>query len=312
MIKSKIKNQKSKIRSLFSYNIFYFLFFIFYFSITGCGERIESTSYYYGPSWTKDGAIIYIYGLQSIRKDAIGTQLSATYTETVMTMNAQGSNETTLFPVDTSPWMLNCSPSRQYVGYLVEKVGDSYYKLVIRSTSLEAGRRMDESVILFSPERVRAFDWSPSGDKIVYCTSSEVRVRNWNEYNGVSDQLVTAEADVKFVSWKYGNLIAFTYGSPEALSLISEDGLTRKDLPGLAVSYPQILPADTNIIYGINEGKLCKVTISPATSEVVVENFKGNLPQISPDGKYLVYDKVGEESGIYLLDLTTKAETKIK
>jgi hypothetical protein len=312
MIRSKIKDQKPKIRNLFSYFIFYFLFFVFNFSLVGCGERIESTSYYYGPSWTKDGDIIYIYGLQSIRKDAIGTQLSATYTETVMTMNVQGSNETTLFSVDTSPWMLSCSPSREYVGYLEEKVGDSFYKLVIRSTSLEAGRRMEKNVTLFSPERVRAFDWSPNGDKLVYCTSSEVRVRNWNEYNGASDQLVTAESDVKFVSWKYGNLIAFTYGSPEALSLISEDGLTRKDLPGLAVSYPQILPTDTNIIYGINESKLCKVTVSPATSEVVVENFKGNLPQISPDGKYLVYDKEDETSGIYLLNLNTRVETKVK
>ena len=281
--------------------------------LTGCGEKIESTSYYYNPSWTNAGRIIYIYGLESIRKDAIGTNLGSSYAETVMTMNLSGTDESFVFAVDDEPpYAMSYSPNREYVAYLTQKVGEEYYKIVIRSTSTEAYTAMQKTVFLFSPKKVRSFDWSDDGDKIVYCTSDEVRVRAWNNY-GTTDTLVTSEADLKFVSWKYGKRIAFTHGSPEVLSLIYEDRSGRVDLPAAAsVSFPQISPTNTDEVYGILGNSYYQVKISSLTTSEILADFKGALPRISPDGKYAVYSKVGENSGIYLLDIDRRSEIKIK
>jgi hypothetical protein len=285
--------------------------------LSGCGERSESTSYYYKPDWTADGKIILVKGLQSIRKDAIGTQLGSTYTESLVTMTSAGASETFIFDVtDTPPWAPSCSPNRNYLAYMDDKRGDYYGKIVVRNVSTEAYTGMNEVVLLFSTNRIKSFDWSSDGNKIVYCTSQEVRIRDWNDYLGATDVRVTAEADLQFVSWKYGDRIAFVHGSPAVLSLIYLDG-TRSDLSAAAsVNLPQISSANTFEVYGIAGGSYCVVDTSagtPATAEVYA-NFKGALPRISAAADKVVYDKVGEESGIYILDLsvTPKVENKIK
>jgi len=129
---------------------------------------------------------------------------------------------------------------------------------------------------------------------------------------------VTAESNIESVSWKYGNRIAFVHTSSgsKILSLIYLDG-TRVDLAASAsVDVPQVSSANTFEVYGISGGSYCSVDTSagtPATTEVYA-NFKGALPRISAAADKVVYDKVGEESGIYVLDLsvTPKVETKIK
>ena len=59
-------------------------------SLLGCSEKIENSYFYYGPGWTRLNKVAFITGLQSVRKDAIGTQLGSTYTETLTTMEADG------------------------------------------------------------------------------------------------------------------------------------------------------------------------------------------------------------------------------
>lgn len=283
--------------------------------LMGCGEKIESRNYYYSPTWTNLGKILYLYGLESVRKDALGTQLSSSYSETLMAMNIFGTDEAQFFATTDEPaYAMSYSPVRDYVAYLTEKVGNEYYKIVIRKVTTEAYTGMQKVVLLFSPKKVRSFDWSDDGNKIVYCTSNEVRVRNWDDYNGTTDVLVTSESELKFVSWKYGKRIAFTYGSPEVMSLVYEDGSNRINLPAASVSCPQISAVNTNEVYGIANGAYCLVdasSSSPAIVEVLT-NFKGELPRLSPDAKYVVYSKKDEDSGIYLLNINAKSETKIK
>jgi Tol biopolymer transport system component len=119
------------------------------------------------------------------------------------------------------------------------------------------------------------------------------------------------------VAWKYGNRIAFSYlsGSDNLLSLINSDGSGRKDIAaGASVSYPQISSANTNEVYGISTTTYAKVdvsAVSPART-VIKSGFNGLHPSISPDGSKVAYSKSGEDSGIYLLDLTAGTETKIK
>lgn len=286
--------------------------------LSGCGEKTESTSYYYKPAWTADGKVALVKGVQSVRKDAIGTQLGSTYTESLITMTSAGASETFIFDVTgTPPWSPSCSPNRNYAAYMDDKRGDYYGKIIIRNISTEAYTGMNEVILLFSTNRIRSFDWSSNGNQIVYCTSQEVHIRDWNDYLGATDALVTAEANLQFVSWRYGSRIAFVHGSPEVLSLINSDGSGRLDLSASAsVDIPQISSANTFEVYGISGGSYCVVDTSagtPATTEVYA-NFKGSLPRLSSDASKVVYDKVGEDSGIYVLDLsvTPKVETKIK
>lgn len=283
--------------------------------LTGCAERTESTSYYYSPGWTQGGNIIFSLGLQTVRKDVIGTELGSSYNESVSTMSPTGANETFLFDSTASPaYAKSCSPNSDYLGYLDNLRNDIFGKLVIRNISSGTHRGLEKAEMLFSPG-ILSFDWSKNGTRIVYCTTGEVRIRDWDDYTGATDTLVTAEADLSFVSWQNGDRIAFVRSTAagKLLSLIYLDGTGRVDLPAAAsVDKPQVSFADTNEVYGIAGTDYCVVNVNAATRTARFANFKGDLPRLSPDAKKVVYDKTGERSGIYLLDTTSWTESGIK
>lgn len=284
----------------------------------GCGERYESTVYYYSPTWARDGKIVFIHGLQSVKKDALGTQTGSTYTEAVMSMTSAGASEALLFDASNAPpSQMSCSPSRDYAGYLDNLNSGLFGKVVIRNISPTSPHTGLEKIeLLFSPG-IKSFDWSDDGNKIVYCTTQEVRIRDWNDYTGSTDTLVTAESNLEFVSWMYGSRIAFvrTSGADKVLSLIYSSGAGRINLSAAAsVDKPAISSSNTSEVYGIAGGSYCKVDASaatPATTEVFA-NFKGQLPRLAPAADKVIYGKTGETSGIYLLDIAAKTETQVK
>jgi len=283
-------------------------------SLVGCGERIESTSYYYTPGWTQAGDVIFVKGLQSVRKDAIGTQIGSTYTESVMTTTAAGAGESLLFDAtDAPPIAVTCSPAgTAYAAYLNELSGGLYGKIVIRNVAAGTHTGLEKTELSFSPG-IKSFDWSNDAAKLVYCTTREVRTIN---LDGTGDTLVTAESNLKFVSWRYGGRIAFVHTSEAGtlLSMIYPSGGRTNLAVAASVDKPQISSANTSEVYGLAGGSYCMVDVSagtPATTEVL-SNFGGQLPRLSPDASKVVYDKSGESSGIYILDVAAKTEAKIK
>ena len=285
------------------------------FAVSGCGERQETASYYYSPHWVRDGKIAFIYGLQSTRKDSLGSQLSSSYTESAMTITAAGAGQALLFDATGNPpYLASCSPTTDYLAYLNDLSNDLFGKIVIKnisSTSPHTG--LEKTELLFSPG-IRSFDWSSDAARLVYCTTQEVRTIL---VSGTGDALVTAESGLEFVTWKYGGRIAFVHSTSagKVLSLIYPDGTGRVNLSVAAsVDKPQISAANTNEVYGIAGGSYCKVDVSaatPATTEISA-SFTGSLPRLSPAADKAVYSKTGESTGIYLLDIATKVESQLK
>jgi len=282
--------------------------------VSGCGERQEISTYYYSPGWLKDGKVVFIKGLQSVKKDAIGTQLGSIYTESLMTMSSAGTSEALLFDVTgVLPYQLNSSPATDYLAYLDDLRNNLFDKIVIRNVASGTHTGLEKVELRFSPG-IKSFDWSPDGTRLVYCTTKEVHTIS---VSGTADALVTAEANLEFVSWKYGGRIAFVHasGANKILSFINANGAARTNLAAAAsVDKPQISSANTNEVYGIAGGSYTKVDVSagtPATSEVLA-SFKGELPRLAPTADKVIYSKTGEQSGIYLLDIATKVETKEK
>ncbi|MFA6169835.1 MAG: hypothetical protein WCW67_03990 [Candidatus Margulisiibacteriota bacterium] len=302
----------------------HFSFFIFSFCIlllAGCGERNEARSYYYSPSFTAEGNILHIYGLQSVNKNFIGSELSSAYTETVKTMDPTGASETFIF--DTTgdlPYSMSCSPATtlSYVAFMGDLQSSSFGKITIRNIKPSGQTGLTRAEMVFAAaSRIRSFDWSADGTKLVFCNDTGVVTRNWNDYTGATDTTVVAQAGVDFVTWKYGNRIAFVYadGGVRHLAVINSDGTNRVNLPaGATLEKPQFSPVSTNEVYGIASGSYCVVDIdaaAPATSEIMA-NFKGELPRMAPTGDIVVYSKTGAQSGIYSLNLSTKVESTIK
>jgi len=286
------------------------------FLLGGCGERMESTKYYYNPTWTTNGNIVAIVGLQSTRKDWLGQSLGSTYTESLKTLTAAGTGETFIYDVTGAPpYYMSVSPSRNYVGYMDGLNNGSFSKVILHNLSLEAYSGATRVELLFDP-RLISFDWSSNGNRLVYCTTNEVRIRDWNDFIGSTDTLVIAQNGLEFIAWKYGNMIAFTYTdtSGNHLSLIYPDGSGRLDLAVAAsVTKPSINPANTFEVYGLAGGSYCLVTYnaaSPATTEVKA-NCRANTPRLDPTGAKALYNKVGEQSGLYTLDLTSQIETEV-
>jgi Tol biopolymer transport system component len=285
--------------------------------LAGCGERTESTRYYYSPSWTRDGKIIFIGATESVRKDILNSQLGSSSTQYVLTIYPTGTGESSsLFDVtDTTPYAMSCSPTTEsaYVAYLDDLRSGLYRKIIIRNIAAGQHSGLEKVELVFSPG-IKSFDWSNDGTKLVYCTTQEVRAV---DIDGTNDTLVTAEANLEFVTWKYGSNIAFVSSQPagKVLSLIDPNTKARTDVPVAAsVDLPQISPADTNIVYGIAGGSFCSVEAtagSPSTIEVKA-SFTGELPRLSPDASMVTYSKTGEESGIYILYTATGTEETVK
>jgi hypothetical protein len=278
--------------------------------LASCGERAESTKYYYGPSLTRGGSVIFVLGLQSVRKDFIGTQLGSSYNESVNTMDTAGAGEAYLFDATGAPpYGMSCSPTTDYVGYLDDLRDNLFRRIVLRNIGSGAHSGLDKVELAFNPG-IKSFDWSSDGTRLVYCTTNEVRTV---KLDGTADTLVVAAADLTFVSWKNGGRIAFVHGG--LLSLIYADGTGRLDLTaGGSVNKPQISATNTSEVYGLAGGSYCKVDVSagsPATTEVLA-SFKGESPRLAQAADLVVYSKSGEQSGIYVLNLAAKSETKIK
>jgi len=304
--KSKIKNPKSK-RGLFNYLIIYtllgFWILTFGFMLFGCASQSTTTYYNYSPSWTRDTKVVFIAGAQTTGQ---------AYTENIKTIYPTGTGESASFKdVSEEPaYQMSCSPARDYAAYLAGLSNATYNKIVIHNISAEAHSGAEDVEIIFSP-RIKSFDWSNNGNQIVYCTTTEVRVRDWNDYTGATDTLVTAESGLTFVSWKYGSRIAFVHNS--LLSLIYSDGSGRVDLSAaLSVDKPQISPANTLEVYGLIGTAYVKVDTNVLTSAEVKASFSGNLPRLSPAGDRVVYSKTGTDSGIYILYTATGTEETLK
>lgn len=284
--------------------------------LAGCGARTESALYYYSPSWTNEGKIIYIGATETTERDLMGSRLGYSYFEYVKHMFLSGTGESsTLFDATGAPpYNMSCSPTRAYVAYLDDLRSGEFGKIQIKNISLEAYTGMKEMELNFS-SRINSFDWSSDGNNIVYCTSSEVRIRSWNDFVGTTDTLVTSESDIEFVSWKYGSRIAFvhTVASNKILSLIYSDGSGRTDLSAEAsVEKPQISSSNTNEVYGLVGTTYVKVNVNTGITAEVASSCTGSLPRLSPAADTVVYSKPGESSGIYALDVATGVETKVK
>ncbi|MBN2058062.1 MAG: hypothetical protein JW782_04655 [Candidatus Saganbacteria bacterium] len=282
--------------------------------ISSCGVRTETNYYYYSPSWTRGGALIFIGATDSVEKDILGSQLSSTYSEWVKTIYPSGTGESSVL-FDSSgnpPYAMTCSPTGDYVAYGNDLRSGLYRTLVIRNISSGTHTGMELTELAFNPGVV-AFDWSSDGTKLVYCTSTEVRTVGTD---GSNDTLVTAEANLADVTWKYGNRIAFVRasGGSKLLSLIRDNGTNRTDLSSSeSVDLPQISASNADEIYGVSSGDLVMVDVGgvPARS-VIKADFPGVLPRLSPDAATLTYSKSSESTGIYVLNIATGAETKVK
>lgn len=283
--------------------------------LASCGVRTETSYYYYWPTWARDGKVLFVGNRQSTDRDTIGSQLGSESVEYVQTIYPTGTGESASIFETTGnpPYVMTCSPAGDFVAYGNDLRSGLYRTLVIRGIGSGGGlARIDH---IFS-SGIKSFDWSSDGLSIVYCTTSEVRTM---ELDGSNDTLVTAEANIAFVSWKYGNRIAFvrTSGSDNLLALINPDGSGRTDLVAASsVGIPQISPTNTNEVYGLVGDSYKKVNVNTTTrTDVVALGFEGEVPRLAPDGRQLTYSKTNEATGIYVLNDVTSAtptETKIK
>ena len=289
-------------------------------ALSGCGGTTYST-FYGNSTWTADGKVLCLKDLETTTKDFTGSQTGLTIADSVVTMSSAGANETFSFDVTGDlPYSMTVSPTAatsQYVAYLgtLNATANTFGKVVVRNISTGTHHGLAEVTLSF-PDGIRSADWSSDGKTIVYCTTSEVHTIN---LDGTGDTaVITGLTNVSFVSWKYGTKLAYVHsvGGSTVLSLIKGDGTGNVDLPAAAsVDKPQISPANSNLVYGIAGGNFCSVDVSAGTPAltVIVSGFKGSLPRLDPTGALATYDKLSiEDSGVYVLDLSTKAETKIK
>ena len=161
--------------------------------LAGCGLKTETSNYYYSPSWTRAGSIIFVGETSSTSKDILGSQISSSYSKYVATVFPSGTGESaSLFnATDAVPCAMTCSPSSegQYVAYGDELRSDLYRKVVIRNISTSTHSGLETVELAFNPG-IKSFDWSNDGTKIVYCTTQEVRTVN---IDGSGDTLVVAK-----------------------------------------------------------------------------------------------------------------------
>jgi Tol biopolymer transport system component len=172
---------------------------------------------------------------------------------------------------------------------------------------------MERTELIFNPG-IKSFDWSNDGTKLVYCTSSEVRPI---KIDGSSDTLVLTISSLESVSWRNGGRIAFvtTAGTDKYLSLIYADGSGRLELAAAAsVTTPQISALNTNEVIGLNGTTIASVDVSAVTPTLVTikSSCAGDRLQLSPDASQLTYSKTNESTGVYLLNIATGVETKLK
>lgn len=285
--------------------------------ISSCGIRTETANYYYSPSWTRANSIIYIGQTSSSSKDILGSQLSSSYTEWVKTIYPSGTGESSVLwdATDMPPYAMTCSPATDYVAYGDNLRSGLYRTIVIRNISTGTHSGLDLVELAFNPG-VKSFDWNNDGTKLVYCTSTEVRTV---DIDGGNDALVTDEANLEFVSWKYGTRIVYvrTAGSSKECAMINSSGAGKRVLGNLDLG--QVSGANTNEVYGIRETatatEFWQADVSGGTtvfSQVTAPTVQAVLPRLSPNGAMFAYSKSNETSGVYVLNIATGTEEAVK
>lgn len=283
-------------------------------ALSGCGEIQTNNRYFYSPAWTRGGQVIFVAALETIGKDIFGSRLSYSYNEYVQTIYPSGTGESAvLFNVTGDPaYQMSCSPTADYVAYLGSLDAGLYGKITIRNIAAGQHTGLEVAQLKFSPG-ISSFDWSSDGTKIVYAQGNDIRMRNWNDFTSATDVLVATVTGLSSLSWQSGNRIA--YATSSVTSLIYSDGSGQLNLPAAAfVSVPQVLLTNTQEVFGVSGTTFCSVdaSVPSPTTTVVASSFSGVLPRLSPDGNTAVYSKSGETTGVYLLNLATGAETKLK
>jgi Tol biopolymer transport system component len=282
--------------------------------LSSCGLRSDTNRYYYSPTWTRESQILHIVTAQTVDKDIFGSQLDSDSKEFAQTIYPTGTGESqALFEITGSlPGLLTCSPNSDYVAYADDLVSGLYRKIVVRNISLDVHSGIEVLELAFNPG-IKSFDWSSDGAHLVYCTSDEIRIIDLEG----SDTLVLAQDNLLNVSWKYGSRIAFVYasGADRLLSLVNPDGSGRLDLTAaVSVNYPQISAVNTSLVYGLYQGDLARVDVDAVTPAIQVygAGFPGDRVRLSPDATTLTYSKAAEKSGIYIMDIATGVETRVR
>ena len=284
--------------------------------LAGCGIRTSTSNYFYSPSWTRANSIIYFGQTSSSSKDILGSQLSSSYTEWVKTIYPSGTGESSVLwdATDKPPYAMTCSPTTDFVAYGDTKMSGMYRTIVIRNIASGAHSGLDLVELAFTG--VKSFDWNNDGTKLVYCTSTEVRTI---DIDGNNDALVTAEANLEFVSWKYGTRIVYvrTVGLSKECALISSSDGGKRVLGDLDLA--QVSGANTNEVYGVvntsTATEFWKADVSGATTvlaQITAPTLQAVLPRLSPDATLFAYSKVNETSGVYTLNIGTGVETEVK
>ncbi len=284
--------------------------------LAGCGIRTETSNYFYSPSWTQANSIIYIGQTSSSSKDILGSQLSSSYTEWVKTIYPAGTGESSVLwdATDKPPYVMTCSPVTDFVAYGDDLRSGLYRTIVIRNISTGTHSGLDLVELAFTG--VKSFDWNNDATKLVYCTSTEVRTI---DIDGANDTLVTAEANLEFVTWKYGTRIVYvmTSGSSKECAMINSGGGGKRVLGDLDLA--QVSGANTNEIYGVvntaTATEFWKADVSGGTTvltQITAPTLQAVLPRLSPDATLFTYSKVGEITGVYTLNISTGVETELK
>lgn len=281
-------------------------------TIVGCSLRNETTNYYYNPAFTRDGKVLFVTERHSSDKDALGSQVASSNAEYLTTIYPAGTGESTslLDVTDLTPGPLNCSPTGEYVGFLYELRSGAYGKLGIYSISAEAGPWFAERTVTF-PLRIKSFDWSASAEKVIYCTTSEVRVK---DLGSSEDLLITAETGIESVGLKYGMRIVAA-GSSEGIRRcfsILLNGTGRVDYVA-ALEQPQINGGNTGEAFGILDGKLVKINLTSGVTTEIYASFS-NIDNfsLSPDGTLAAFSRTNETTGVYVLNLATGSVEAVK
>ncbi len=284
--------------------------------LAGCGIRTSTSNYYYSPSWTRANSIIYVGQTSTSSKDILGSQLSSSYSEWVKTIYPAGTGESSALwdATDNPPYLMTCSPVTDFVAYGNDLRSGQYRSIVIRNIATTAHSGLDLVELAFTG--VNSFDWNNDGTKLVYCTSTEVRTI---DIDGGNDTLVTAEAGLTFVSWKYGTRIVYarTVGSSKECAMINSSGAGKRVLGNLDLG--QVSGADTNEVYGVvntaTATEFWKADVTGATTtltQITAPALQAVLPRLSPDAALFAYSKENESSGVYTLNIATGVETEIK
>ncbi|MFH1319817.1 MAG: hypothetical protein ABII90_04080 [Bacteroidota bacterium] len=291
----------------------------------GCSENTSSTtgqiwtdtSYYY-PNWMPDGRVV---------ANRVDTTYQRTYSffegETnviidveyyIVTMEADGSDEENLIQLSGFADKISCSPVGEKIAWLAEgEITVSDYHGNISATL----------------EYATEFDWSPSGDKIVYQISQDNIINLYTiNIDGSDKNLISSEAEEGTtlgyifagpVSWRDQNFISLVRFSPIMLArifLINSDGSNHKLL--VNGTSPQNY-SDSEILYIGCEGSyidrysgVYKINIDGSNNTKLFDFPYETIEtmKLSFDKNKIVYSDAGNY--IHVINISDGQSTRLK